>query len=285
MVIDGENLVTNNDGVIVYRVNSTETPVIVLRNQQYPYGLEARSYYLKEKESSPGYEPLGVEYIRITIASTGEVTLEKASAPTSADGHWKREPLSDNIATQTRDEDKGVITITIKNTPKDPVRIIKKDGNTKNPLAGVRFKLYKSTQLDNNLQPKPGQEPIINGITGDDGILSLGGIEEGVSISYYLFETETLPGYILLSGPVVISTSVSGNTTTVSAKLNNDDLSCEKVKDSNNKDVWQITVENTPGIVLPKTGGHGTALWTLVGTLLSGTAGAILTIRRKKRRA
>ena len=41
-------------------------------------------------------------------------------------------------------------------------------------------------------------------------------------------------------------------------------------------------VANTPGTALPMTGGIGTNLFTILGAILSGTAGAILTIRRRK---
>ena len=48
----------------------------------------------------------------------------------------------------------------------------------------------------------------------------------------------------------------------------------------------QITIVNTPGTPLPMTGGSGTGLFTLIGGILSMTAGAILTLtsyRRKKK--
>ena len=45
----------------------------------------------------------------------------------------------------------------------------------------------------------------------------------------------------------------------------------------------RLTVES-PGIVLPKTGGAGTAIWSLAGGVMSALSGAML-IRRRKRRA
>ena len=46
-----------------------------------------------------------------------------------------------------------------------------------------------------------------------------------------------------------------------------------------------FTVENTPGVQLPQTGGIGTSLFTTLGAILASTAGAILAIRRKRKTA
>ena len=43
-----------------------------------------------------------------------------------------------------------------------------------------------------------------------------------------------------------------------------------------------FTIGNTPGTQLPETGGIGTALFTVIGTALSATAGAALMLQRKK---
>ena len=45
-----------------------------------------------------------------------------------------------------------------------------------------------------------------------------------------------------------------------------------------------FVVGNTPGTQLPETGGMGTTLFTALGGLMTVTAGAILTVRRGKRK-
>ena len=45
-----------------------------------------------------------------------------------------------------------------------------------------------------------------------------------------------------------------------------------------------FTVENTPGTQLPQTGGIGTTLFTALGSIMTATAGAILTIKSWQRR-
>ena len=49
------------------------------------------------------------------------------------------------------------------------------------------------------------------------------------------------------------------------------------------KDVWEISVFNSPGIVLPKTGGVGTRIFAAVGGAMSALAGMLLVLRKKKR--
>ena len=49
-----------------------------------------------------------------------------------------------------------------------------------------------------------------------------------------------------------------------------------------NTGVYTITVKNNPGAALPMTGGVGTSLFTAIGGLLSVTAGAILTIQKRR---
>ena len=128
--------------------------------------------------------------------------------------------------------------------------------------------------------PKQGETPAIEGTTDANGILTLGGLE-GL---YFLYETETLPGYNLLSGPIQINVSADSNNVTA-YQIGHGPLTPKKVKDNAGKDVWEITVENSTGYELPQTGGAGTALFTALGGIMTATAGAILTLRKRKEHA
>ena len=260
-----ESLVTDENGII---------PKIEMKNSENLSGLTAGVYYLREKEAPSGYNSLGVD-IRIIISETGDVTLQKAIRP-SQSGHWTFEEMSDSIATVAYNDETGIMQITVKNTAKDPVRIKKLEMGTTQALKGVSFELYGISQIEEG-HPKSSEIPILSGSTDESGILLLGGLEENTT--YYLFETEALPGYNLLTGPVVITTA---GPNTIDASLNNTPLDCVKVKDANQNDVWEITVYNSTGYELPQTGGRGTALFTAIGAILSGTAGAILTLKRRR---
>jgi len=48
---------------------------------------------------------------------------------------------------------------------------------------------------------------------------------------------------------------------------------------------WQIHVWNNPGVVLPSTGGPGTALFTAIGGIMTATAGAVMALRKRKEHA
>ena len=256
---DYEDLITDENGII---------PKVVLRNTENPNGLKAGTYYLKE-ETPSGYVDNGI-YIQMTISPTGEVTLKKAVRPTQS-GHWRIVKMPENLAAVTEDTRDGikVLKIDIKNTPKEPVRIKKYEMGTTKVLKGVEFKLYGIAQVEDG-KPEDGAEPIITGVTDEDGILLFSGLEENTT--YYLFETKTLDGYNLLSGPVTITTVGSSS---VTAYLNGSQLKCEKVR-VGGRDVWEITVYNSAGVELPATGGHGPRTFYYIGLSLMIISGAYL---------
>ena len=263
-----EDLVTDSNGVI---------PKIVMKNSENSNGLTPGTYYLREKDTPSGYNSLGID-IRITISATGQITLQSAERPMQS-GHWKIEQISSDIADAAFQN--GKKTITVQNTPKDPVRIRKlEQGTSAHYLKNVKFALYKVGQIEDG-KPREGETPLISGSTDLSGLLSLGGLEENTS--YYLFETETLDGYILLDSPVIITTVGANN---IKASMNGAPLSCEKVKDSENRDVWEIVIYNSSGYELPSTGGSGTLPYTLSGLMLV-IASALMysfSMRRRERR-
>ena len=263
--MDGyESLTTDADGVI---------PGIFMKNYQTPGGLTAGTYYLRE-ETPSGYNSLGSD-IRITISDTGVVTLQSATRPAQS-GHWTFGDVSESIATVAYSE--GIMLITVKNTPKDPVRIKKLEmGTTDKVLEGVGFALYKIGQIGDDGLPRSGEESVKSDSTDKDGILLLGGLEENTS--YYLYETQALPGYNMLTAPVVITTA---GPNTINASLNGTPLNCQRVTDTNGNYVWEITVYNSTGYELPSTGGSGTNFIYFLGIMLTGIAGTGLVMRKRK---
>ncbi|MBR4462544.1 MAG: hypothetical protein IKS51_08205 [Erysipelotrichaceae bacterium] len=255
-----EDIVSGPDGLI---------EGISYEQTEFFDGLKAGTYYLREVTPT-GYNPLGVD-IRITISSTGNVTIEGAKRPGSSGGSWTISPISSSIAKKefTESDEGNTCLITIYNKPNDPVRIRKMkagtSGNNTVYLEGIKFDYYDETQIANG-KPKPGEVPRVSGATAADGILILGGVEDNTS--YYLYETETLPGYQLLSGPVIVTAIRSNNTLTVKASLNGQQLTCKKVKDSNRNDVWEISIYNSTGYELPASGGTGRSFFYITGACM-----------------
>ena len=265
-----ETLVTDGNGII---------PNITPQTADDPNGLAPGTYYLREEGTPSGYISLGMD-IRIIISETGEVTLQSAVKPPHSSS-WTMDDMPETVAMIERDEETGMMQILVRNTPKNPVAILKLDMATpQKPLENVGFALYRSDQLENGL-PKEGERPRISGQTDENGVLLLGGLETGEPISWYLFETGPLDGYLKLSGPVVISIDSAG---AVRASLNNAPLAGETVPmtvEGQQVSVLQFTVYNSTGYALPNAGGPGVRTLALAGAALA--ASAVLGLGWKRR--
>lgn len=156
------------------------------------------------------------------------------------------------------------------------IPVFKFTGND-TPLAGAKFILttdknvneanaIKFTQVYEKYTYVAGQQ---NGITTlesqSNGYIKIQGLEAG---TYYLKETEAPKGYNKISEPIkiVVGTDENGKQTiTVS------DRSVDKVK-----------VQNNTGSLLPSTGGMGTTLIYVVGSILVLASGIVLFSKRKE---
>ena len=98
-------------------------------------------------------------------------------------------------------------------------------------------------------------------------ISGLGGTAEGTN--YYLVETKEPAGFNKLTAPIIINVKDDG---TITVSLNGETL--ESANDAFN-------VENLSGTVLPSTGGMGTTIFYIIGTMLVIGAGVVLVTRRR----
>ena len=96
--------------------------------------------------------------------------------------------------------------------------------------------------------------------------LNVRGLAEG---TYYLTELTTAEGYNLLTEDIVVVIDAAGNATVQGAG--------DLFSASGNK----ITVVNNAGTVLPSTGGIGTTLFYVFGTILVLGAGVVLVTKRR----
>lgn len=162
----------------------------------------------------------------------------------------------------------------------------KEDGKYTKPLANAEFVFYKKVGetkhyvvLDSNNKVQGWTTDLENlpeGIVGEttiasdsNGKFSIVGLDAG---TYYLEETKAPDGYNLLTGPktVVITAQHKETSTTTAETLN-----------ATATPNVSATVENFSGATLPETGGMGTTLFYVFGSLLA--VGAIVLLVTKKR--
>lgn len=124
---------------------------------------------------------------------------------------------------------------------------------------------------------------------GEDGILSLDGLCEGI---YTITEVKAPNGYNILKNPIKIqikcnTDSVSADRTNCSWLYRKADANEEfKSDDSDyvsleNSPVIAFDVKNTTGVELPSTGGIGTTIFYVLGSILLIGAGVLLVTKKK----
>ena len=164
-------------------------------------------------------------------------------------------------------------------TWKLPIYKYHKDGETQKALAGAEFILYKGSEEENRdyAQVTDGKltgwtrtkTEATKLVSGDDGMIAVEGLDAD---TYYLEETKAPGGYNKLAGPVKveISHTVSDEGAHMTHTLKQDTTVVEEVK-----------IENKSGTELPSTGGIGTTIFYVLGSIL--VIGAVVLLITKKR--
>ncbi|MBQ6362071.1 MAG: LPXTG cell wall anchor domain-containing protein [Lachnospiraceae bacterium] len=249
-----EQLVSGDDGVI-QGINEYLSP---------------GSYYLCETKAPSGCEELE-EDLCFSIGLDGGVTIR-----TAAYVSWLR--------TEEKETADGEMdyTITVINGNTHMVSVWKTDMNY-NALTGASFSLYRVADYDDSEErPTENAVPVLPGTpVGEDGILPLGSLPDG---EYRLVEEQSPAGYMSASSAIKVFVGSSG----VTAMQGMQPAEVTQKGDGHWQEgqadaVWQIRVWNNPGVELPSTGGHGTALISLFGFLLTVTAGAGLAMLQRRR--
>ena len=149
----------------------------------------------------------------------------------------------------------------------------KVDGNDA-PLAGAGFTLYKN--VDGNWVPVGAEKVITTLADGDDAIYEWNGLEAG---TYKLVETTVPAGYNKAADVEFTITcdmvdEVRTGTETADWSDNNADVAEED-------EMFNATIVNRTGSLLPETGGIGTTIFYIVGILLMGAAAVILVSKKR----
>ena len=227
------------------------------------------TYYLSEIKPPRGYDPLA-EDLCFTVGKDGRISIE-----TEAYRSW----LSTEQNTATGELDH---TITVLNGKMQKISIWKTDPDGKCITTGASFALYRMDDYDDAQQkPKENATPILTGTTDTRGLLSLGSLPPG---EYRLMETEAPKGYYLLDSAIEIRINAQnvtafqdGNAALIVQKGHENWVSGQ------DEETLQIRVWNSPGVVMPSTGGHGINTTALCGLLLTSFAFAGLIVSRRRR--
>ena len=230
--------------------------------------LGAGTYYLTETQTQSGYTLLS-EDICFTIGRDGTVTVNNGSDTGST-------------LTRTDDTENGNTTylITIPNY-KLGVKLKKVDDNS-NALTGAEFSLY--IKNDSSVWVNVPNYAVID--MTSSSVTTLSDLADGL---YKLAETVAPSGYVILDKEVffkIENGTVELTKEDGTALTDNGGKAALSTETDQNKNmIYVITVTNTPGVELPATGGTGTSLIYLLGTLLTGFAGTGLLMKRRRRNA
>ena len=118
--------------------------------------------------------------------------------------------------------------------------------------------------------------------TGSDGKITFTGLADG---EYTITELKTLDGYNLLTSPINLTIAFDG--TAISNKFTYTSTGAVEVTESKATEngIVKLEVENSKGTVLPSTGGIGTTIFYVVGSILVLAAAGLLIAGRKKESA
>ena len=248
----------------------------------------------------PTYERIETDGVKSYRVYSYEIEEIKVNGKTVTDGKTDDYQVVTTTQNPVTGED-GVVTTTtdISNTEMSiPVKLIKTDDqeNSTNYLPGAVFELNYKKSLDASWQKASKIEITqLNDLSqftipGNANGITLTGLKAGY---YQLTEIAPPSGYVITEGtPVVFEVKrggiadTTGTIQTVTYQPATvaiaDDPTTQEDESSPAEDA-SFTIPNTPGVALPSTGGPGTNILYLLGSLMLafGSAGFVLRKRRR----
>lgn len=213
----------------------------------------------------------------ITITYNAKVTKEAVNSDTTKNSvtlTYSNNPKEDTTLTTTP------IEVPVYSSEINIIKVDAKDNEQK--LAGAIFvikdsegKYYQAKDTDGNIITNVSttenvvlvswvdtEEEATKLVTGELGIIVFKGVEND---TYYLVEIEAPDGYNHFTGPV-----------TVKVGYNEEETNLLEVAVSHTE-----TVENSSGTQLPQTGGIGTKLFIIIGSLLVVGSAVVLIVNKR----
>ena len=206
----------------------------------------------------------------LTVTSSGTVTADSTVAAIAVAGSTVTADLVNTYELKTTE-------ITLKKVDKD-------DLNETNAtlLKGAAFTLSKyesDSYQSKDLSWGTNGSKNLSDDKKPDGTYTLNGVFtfEGLTAGYYKIEETSFPaGYVKLSSDPTFKVEANASNELIITILNNPDNLLKLVDGE-----MTIVVGNTPGVALPNTGGPGTRLFTILGSILILGAGVLLWRRRR----
>ena len=246
-----ESLITDSDGVIPKLDNT----------------LPAGTYELRELSTLEGYELISKPYPQFTVTETGDITIGVHSDQVE----FNKEETEENVE----------FVLTVLNARHKKVSVWKTDEGYNAITTGATFELYNAEDYDSDAgRPKEGKTPVVTGTTGDNGILTLGELNLG---EYKLVETAAPDGFY----PSATAISITVEAGRVIASQDGSPSDVDQEGDphwvtSQDPNTYQVRVWNGHGYELPQSGGIGTTIFYVLGSVLLAGSVMLLILRRKR---
>lgn len=126
-------------------------------------------------------------------------------------------------------------------------------------------------------------ETTVSAYVGADGVLYFNGLGEG---TYTISETKTPVGYNTIKDfTVTIEWTAPADGSTDCDWTATSSLTGNKVLDVTSEGVFELTIENVSGSTLPETGGMGTTMFYLFGSIMVIAAVVLLVTKKRMRDA
>ena len=151
------------------------------------------------------------------------------------------------------------------------IKVEKGHKDSNHTLNGAKFQLTRVDENGNNVSGDGAYQSEIQTVDSSTGKTTFSGLYP--TGRYKLEEKEAPAGYVLVETPWYITVDSSGAASLQVA------YTMASAAESNNS----FFIENEPGAALPNTGGPGTNLIYLIGSILLAFAGGGMLMRRKRR--